>query len=93
MDVRGKSGAIASSFAPAGEWGRADTDRRHQFNFLGTVSAHPASVLTEPPFNVTTGADDNNDGMAVDRPSGATRNTGLGSNTLDLDVVVPRAPV
>jgi hypothetical protein len=30
----------ANSFSPAGEWGRADTDRRHQFNLLGTASLH-----------------------------------------------------
>jgi hypothetical protein len=71
-DTGGLNWFPASSFAPAGEWGRADTDRRHQFNFLGTVSAHrwlnfgvSASLLTGPPFNITTGRDDNNDGMAL----------------------------
>jgi outer membrane receptor protein involved in Fe transport len=83
----------ASSFAPEGEWGRADTDRRHQFNFLGAVSAHrwlnfgvSASLLTGPPFNITTGRDANGDGMALDRPAGVTRNTGSGPNTVGLDV-------
>lgn len=92
-DTGGLNWFPASSFAPAGEWGRADTDRRHQFNFLGTVSAHrwlnfgvSASLLTGPPFNITTGRDDNNDGMAADRPSGVTRNTGLGPNMLGLDL-------
>jgi hypothetical protein len=92
-DTGGVNWFPASSFAPAGEWGRADTDRRHQFNFLGTVSAHrwlnfgvSASVLTGPPFNITTGRDDNQDGMAVDRPPGATRNTGKGPSTIGLDL-------
>jgi hypothetical protein len=30
----------ADSFAPAREWGRADTDRRHQFNLLATALLH-----------------------------------------------------
>ncbi len=92
-DTGGINWFPASSFAPAGEWGRADTDRRHQFNFLGTVSAHrwfnfgvSASLLTGPPFNITTGRDDNQDGMAIERPAGVTRNTGIGPNTVGLDV-------
>jgi hypothetical protein len=92
-DTGGINWFPASSFAPAGEWGRADTDRRHQFNFLGTVSAHrwlnfgvSASMLTGPPFNITTGRDDNQDGMAIERPAGFTRNTGSGPNTVGLDV-------
>ncbi|HBY64193.1 MAG TPA: hypothetical protein DEH78_30595, partial [Solibacterales bacterium] len=92
-DTGGINWFPASSFAPAGEWGRADTDRRHQFNFLGTVSVHrwlnfgvSASMLTAPPFNITTGRDDNQDGMAVDRPAGVTRNTGSGPNMIGLDV-------
>jgi hypothetical protein len=92
-DTAGINWFPASSFAPAGEWARADTDRRHQFNFLGTVSAHrwlnfgaSASLLTGPPFNITTGRDENLDGMAIDRPAGVTRNTGSGPNTIGLDV-------
>lgn len=83
----------ASSFQPAGEWGRADTDRRHQFNFLGTLAVHrwlnfgvAASMLTGPPFNITTGRDDNQDGMAIDRPPGIPRNTGSGPSTIGLDL-------
>jgi hypothetical protein len=82
-DTGGINWFPASSFGPIGEWGRADTDRRHQFNFLGTASLHrwfnfgvSASMLTGPPFNITTGRDDNNDGMAIDRPPGGVRNTG-----------------
>ena len=83
----------AASFDPQGEWGRADTDRRHQFNFLGTASLHrwvnfgvSASVLSGPPFNITTGRDENRDGMALDRPSGVTRNTGSGPESVVLDL-------
>lgn len=75
----------AQSFSPQGEWGRADTDRRHQFSILGTAKVHPwanlgyaLSAASAPPFNVTTGRDDNRDGLALDRPFGVTRNTGIG---------------
>jgi len=83
----------ADSFAPAGEWGRADTDRRHQFNFLGTATLHrwanfglSVSVLSGIPFNVITGRDDNGDGLAIDRPPGVPRNTGTGPGFAGVDL-------
>jgi hypothetical protein len=83
----------AASYAPNGEWGRADTDRRHRFNLLGTAPLHrwmtlgiAASLESGPPFNITTGRDENNDGLAADRPLGVTRNTGIGPETLQLDL-------
>jgi hypothetical protein len=92
-DTGGINWFPASSFAPAGEWGRADMDCRHQFNFLGTLTAHrwlnfgvSASLLTGLPFNFTTGRDENRDGMAIDRRAAVTRNTGSGPNTIALDV-------
>jgi hypothetical protein len=92
-DTGGVNWFPANSFSPAGEWGRADTDRRHQFNFLGTASLHrwanfglSVSLLSGSPFNITTGRDDNRDGMALDRPDGITRNTGLGPGTAVIDL-------
>jgi hypothetical protein len=92
-DTGGVNWFPASSFAPQGEWGRADTDRRHQFHFLGTASLHrwlnlgiAASLLSGPPFNITTGRDENGDGMAIDRPSGVSRNAGRGPESIGLDV-------
>jgi outer membrane receptor protein involved in Fe transport len=83
----------ANSFDPRGEWGRADTDRRHQFNLLGTAALHrwvnlgfSISLLTGVPYNITTGRDDNGDGMAIDRPVGVTRNTGLGPGYATVDL-------
>lgn len=68
-DTAGVNWFPANSFAPAGEWGRADTDRRHQFNFLGTATLHrwanfglSVSLLSGIPFNITTGGDDNREG-------------------------------
>lgn len=92
-DTGGVNWFPANSFAPAGEWGRADTDRRHQFNFLGTASLHrwanfglSVSLLSGIPFNITTGRDDNGDGMALDRPAGVTRNTGQGPGAAIVDL-------
>ncbi|MEZ5398908.1 MAG: TonB-dependent receptor [Bryobacteraceae bacterium] len=92
-DTGGVNWYPANSFSPAGEWGRADTDRRHQFNFLGTASLHhwanfglSVSLLSGIPFNITTGRDDNRDGMALDRPAGVTRNTGLGPGAAVIDL-------
>jgi outer membrane receptor protein involved in Fe transport len=92
-DTNGVNWFPADSFAPSGEWGRADTDRRHQFNFLGTASLHrwvnlglSVSLLSGIPFNITTGRDENADGMALDRPRGVTRNSGNGPGAAIVDV-------
>ena len=83
----------ANSFAPEGEWGRADADRRHQFNFLGTASLNrwanfglSVSLLSGIPYNITTGRDENGDGMALDRPPGIARNTGRGPGAAIVDL-------
>jgi len=83
----------ADSFNPRGEWGRADTDRRQRFNLLATGKFHPwlnfgasISLLSQIPFNVTTGDDGNRDGLASDRPPGINRNTGKGPGAATIDL-------
>lgn len=92
-DTGGVNWFPADSFNPRGEWGRADSDRRHQFNFLGTASLHrwvnlglSLSLLSGVPFNITTGSDDNHDGLAIDRPAGVARNTGRGPGFIGIDL-------
>jgi len=92
-DTGGVNWYPANSHAPSGEWGRTDTDRRHQFNFLGTAALHrwanfglSVSLLSGAPFNITTGRDENMDGMALDRPLGGHRNTGLGPGAAIVDL-------
>ena len=92
-DTGGVNWFPASSFAPSGEWGRADTDRRHQLSLLGTATLHrwlnlglSLGAATGPPFNISTGRDDNRDGMAIDRPAGVSRNTGQGPGLFLLDL-------
>lgn len=92
-DTGGVAWFPANSFSPAGEWGRADTDRRQQFNLLAAAALHrwanfglSVSLLSGLPFNITTGRDENRDGMALDRPPGVSRNTGLGPGSAIVDL-------
>ena len=67
------------------ERGLSDNDRRHRFvaagdiglNFWGLRASGVYQFATRLPFNVTTGADDNVDGITSDRPDGVGRNTGV----------------
>lgn len=76
----------------AGERGRADADRRHRLVISGEVPLPWAGirlsgvyqVASGLPFNVTTGEDDNLDGILTDRPAGVGRNSG---EDTPLDVV------
>jgi outer membrane receptor protein involved in Fe transport len=69
------------------ERGLSDNDRRHRFvasgdlglYFLGLRLSGVFQYATYLPFNVTTGADDNLDGITSDRPEGVGRNTGSGT--------------
>jgi hypothetical protein len=66
------------------ERGLSDNNRRHRFvaagdlalYFLGLRLSGVYQYATALPFNVTTGADDNLDGITSDRPPGVSRNTG-----------------
>jgi hypothetical protein len=84
-----------NSHAPGADWARADTDRRHKFDLLG--SAQPTrfftlglalSLYSGKPVNATTGADNNGDGITNDRPSGVQRNTVPGPGFINLDLNV-----
>jgi hypothetical protein len=68
----------------SGERGRADGDRRHRFvisgdsalPWMGLRASGVLQVSSGIPFNVTTGIDDNVDGILSDRPDGVGRNSG-----------------
>ncbi len=92
-DTGGVNWFPAASYAPSGEWGRTDADRRHQFNLLGTFALHrwaifglSVSVSSGVPYNITTGGDENRDGMALDRPPGVSRNSGNGPSLKVMDL-------
>jgi len=68
----------------ASEKGRADADRRHRLvlsgdfplPWMGLRASGVIQIASGTPFNVTTGQDNNLDGMTTDRPAGVGRNTG-----------------
>jgi len=83
----------ANSFNPSADWGRSDNDRLHKFDLL--ASSQPTrfltfgaalSVYSGKPVTITTGADDNHDGVINDRPPGIGRNTMHGPGTIGLDL-------
>jgi len=82
-----------NSYDPTADWARSDNDRRHKFDLL--ASSQPTrfftfgvalSLYTGKPVNVTTGADNNGDGVINDRPLGYGRNTMNGPSLINLDV-------
>ena len=82
-----------NSFFPAADWARSDNDRRHKFDLLGSTQATKLftvgaalSLYSGRPVNVTTGGDDNHDGVLNDRPAGFARNTLHGPGTIQLDL-------
>jgi hypothetical protein len=68
----------------SGEKGPSDADRRHRIvisgesslPWMGLRASGVIQVSSPVPFNVTTGRDDNLDGITTDRPPGVGRNTG-----------------
>jgi len=83
----------ANSYNPSADWGRSDNDRLHKFDLL--ASSQPTrfftfgaalSLYSGKPVNITTGSDDNHDGIINDRPPGVRRNTMHGPGTIGLDL-------
>jgi hypothetical protein len=80
-----------------GEWARADYDYRHRLNLLGNITPGmrfnvgvALTVNSGAPYSVTTGRDDNRDGLANDRPAGVPRNSLVGPGYVGLDVRASR---
>src|ERR1041385_6100690 len=79
------------------EWGRSAFDMRHRLVLAGTADL-PAAVRlgfmvfgnSGMPFNITTGSDDNGDGVANHRPPGVTRNTGQGPGFMQTDLRISK---
>jgi len=84
-----------NSYDSGADWARSDTDRRHKFDLLG--SAQPTkfftvgaalSLYSGKPVNITTGSDNNRDGISNDRPPGLPRNLLHGPGLINLDLNV-----
>jgi len=83
----------ANSNTLAGEWARADFDQRHRLHFMGAVNSGlwlnlgiALQVASGKPYSETTGQDANNDGLALDRPTGIARNSLEGPALAQLDL-------
>jgi hypothetical protein len=83
----------ASSYFPNADWSRSDNDRRNKFDLLGTISAGKwfdfgtaLSLYSGKPVNITTGSDNNNDSLPLDRPIGVSRNALHGPGYIGLDL-------
>jgi hypothetical protein len=92
-DTGGINSLPANSRDLTGEWARADFDERHRLNLLGTLRQGKLLNLgigllanSGRPYSVTTGRDDNGDGVANDRPAGVRRNSLQGPGYLGLDL-------
>jgi hypothetical protein len=82
-----------NSYNPGADWGRSDNDRRHKFDLL--ASTQPSrfftlgvalSLYSDKAVNVTTGADNNNDGIINDRAAGYSHNSMHGPGLINLDL-------
>jgi len=78
---------------PQADWSRSDNDQRNKFDLLGTLEAGKLfdfgaalSVYSGKPVNITTGSDNNRDGLSLDRPAGVPRNSLHGPGYIDLDL-------
>jgi hypothetical protein len=77
----------------SGEWARADFDRRHRFELLGTLNPGKLfnlgvslSLYSGLPYSLTTGLDAFHSGTANARPAGVPRNSLNGPGYADLDL-------
>lgn len=82
----------ANSYDAAADWGRSDNDRLHKFDLLASSQLTKLftlgvglSLYSGKPVDITTGGDDNHDGILNDRPAGIPRNTMAGPGLIDLD--------
>jgi len=92
-DTEGPSSLPANNYDLRPEWGRTDFDRHHQLNLVGTYAwlrglklGAVLSAHSGPPFNITTGFDDNDDTVANDRLPGVHRNSGQGPAFVEVDL-------
>ena len=83
----------ANSYDAAADWGRSDNNRLNKFDLLASTQAIKfftlgvaLSLYSGKPVDITTGGDDNHDGIFNDRPGGVGRNTMPGPGLIDLDL-------
>jgi len=90
-DTAGPLSLAADNSDFRGEWGPAPNDVRHFVSgmlnrklYKGFSLGLMFSASSAPPYNVTTGFDDNGDTVSNDRPAGVSRNSERGASRWDL---------
>ena len=83
----------ANSLNPDLEWGPSSQDVRHRLNAMlniglpmGIRANVSGSAQSASPYTITTGRDDNQDGVSNDRPAGVGRNSERGAPRWDLNM-------
>ena len=86
-----------NSHDPDADWGRAGFNQRHRYSFgvnmeapFGTLLTIDADGNSGRPYNITTGADDNNDLESNDRPDGVARNSADGPSFFNVDMTLSK---
>ncbi len=87
----------ANSLNPDAEWGPSFQDVRHRMNaninvpaVFGVRASVNANAQSSSPYNITTGRDDNLDGVVNDRPTGVSRNSARGAPRFDMSLRLTR---
>ena len=92
-DTSGFASHPANNYDVRPEYGRADYDRPHRFNLIGTYHFHwgfragtVVNLNSGIPYNITTGLLNNGDVVPTARPPGVGRNTGNGPGYATVDL-------
>jgi len=87
----------ANSLDPNAEWGPSFQDVRHRVQaminvpfFLGARINAQGQAQSASPYNITTGVDNNLDGVVNDRPDGVGRNSARGTARFDMSLRLSR---
>jgi hypothetical protein len=93
----GATSLPSNSLNPDSDWGPSRQDIRHRVQAMAQVplmfgvrTSVQFNAQSGAPYNVTTGRDDNRDGVFNDRPFGVTRNSLRGDPTWNLSLNVNR---
>ena len=88
----------ADSLNPDSEWGPSSRDVRHRvfstmnYTFPWGIRVNLTNQYwSAAPYTITTGSDDNRDGLSNDRPAGIGRNSERGASRFATDLRVTRA--
>jgi len=92
------AGAPSNNYNLAADWGRSSNDQRHRFQSNIQFNYQPwglgfqlnPSWNSGRPYNVTTGTDDNFDGVTNDRPAGEPRNSRTGPSNYNLNASISK---